>query len=275
MDIEWVSPSKLKLWSNCKWAYYARYKLKLPDAGNEKTHLGSIIHSVFEVLSDPKKPLEIREKRKKLVLNSVKARSISPSLVRFYVKLCRKYKLTDDLVTLGKELMLDAFLMGYDVNYPTVAVEDYFEIKLTENVGIRGYIDRIIDLGPKFPDSCEAKDYKSGQPFPVEKCKDEYQPYFYAIAIKSKYKYKNVLFSFHFLKNHKTVHVDIDDAYLEEFKNNVIIKQGEAMSKITKETATCNKTWLCNYCKFKEPNKDLNYSGCPLYYNKGISRFKE
>jgi hypothetical protein len=273
--IEWVSPSKLKLWSSCKWAFYARYRLKLPDPGNEKTHLGTLLHLIFQVLADPKKPLSVQKYRKKLVLDSVKAGSISPVLIKFYQKLIRKFKIPDDLEDLGKELMLDAFTKGYDIHYPVVAVEDYFEIPLTENVGIRGSIDKIIDLGGTFKGACEAKDYKSGQPFTVEKCKDEYQPYFYAIAIKNKYPYKIVLFSFHFLKNHKTVHVDIDDKYLETFKREVIIKEGEAMAKLTEKTATPNKSWLCSCCKFKEPNKNLNYGGCPLYYTNGKSRFKQ
>lgn len=278
-QIEYVSPSKAKTLNECEVNFLGKYFYKLPEDVSPKTHLGSILHSIFECLSNPKKNDQIKEYRKQLVIDSARSHSISPVLVHLLDKLLRKYGVPDDLHDLAKDLMLDAFLKGYDVNYPVVGVEDYFEIKITDKIGIRGYIDRVIDVSALHPDTCEAKDYKSGVPFAVEKCKEEYQPYFYIMAIKVLYpQFKNVLFSFHFLKNHKTVHVDISDSQLEEFKKK-IVAAGERVKILMKnpEKAIPSKNWKCNtVCNAKHPNKELGYGGCPLYYNgRGEYRFKK
>lgn len=275
-DIIWVSPSKLKTLSECEQNFLGSYFWKLPETVHPKTRIGSLIHTIFECISDPKKPLKVQEHRKQLVLDSVKTRTISPILVRFLMKLLRQNDVPQDLYDLAHELTLDAFLLGFDVNYPVVAVEDYFEIKISEHVGIRGYIDKIIDVSDLAPSTCEAKDYKTGQPFPVDKCKEEFQPYFYVMAIKHKYDYKNVLFSFHFLKNHKTVHVDVSDEQLDKFKNKVIA-EGLRIKKLLKnpETAVPTKNWKCDkFCNAKVPNQELGYKGCPLYYKDGKPLFR-
>lgn len=266
-EVIWVSPSKLELFASCKWAYWARYILKLPDPGNSKTHLGSLIHEIFELLDDPAK-LEFKlQKRKKLILWSIENQKIHPVILKLYQRFVIKYKIPEELQELGTDLMLDAFLRGYDVNYPVLAVEQEFKILLSENVGIRGYIDKIIDLGDVQVGACEAKDYKTGMPFSPDECKKKYQPYFYTIAIKKLFKFEYILFSFHFLKNHKTIHVDISEEELKTFKRYIIAK-GIEMKNLKKETATCTKNWKCaKFCAFKNPNKELNYGGCPLYYN--------
>lgn len=276
-DIIWVSPSKLKSLSECEQNFLGSYLYKLPETVHPKTNIGSLLHTIFECLSDPKKPLKVQEYRKSLILNSIKTRCIDTILVQFLDKLLKKFNVPEDLHGLARELMLDAFLMGFDVNYPVVAVEEYFEILISEHVGIRGYIDKIIDISDLMPSTCEAKDYKTGAPFPVEKCKEEFQPYFYVMAIKHKYDYKNVLFSFHFLKNHKTVHVDVSDEQLDKFKNKVIA-EGLRIKKLLKnpETAVPNKNWKCDkFCAAKNPNKELGYKGCPLFYTDGKPNFKQ
>ncbi len=269
----------MKTLTECEQNFIGKYVYKLPEEMSPKVHIGSLLHTIFECLSNPKKTEKIQEYRRSLVLESAKNKEIHPTLKKLYFILIAKYKVPQDLHELGLDLMLDAFIKGYDVHYPVVGVEDYFEIKITEHIGIRGYIDRVIDISNLHPNTCEAKDYKSGVPFAVEKCKEEFQPYFYVMAIKTLYpQFKHVLFSFHFLKNHKTVHVDVTDEDLEEYKNK-IVAAGIRIKKIMKDSsiAVPTKNWKCNtVCNAKHPNKEFGYTGCPLFYNeRGEYRFKK
>ena len=49
-----LSASRIKTAQSCSWLYWAKYKLKLPDKGNEGASRGTVCHEVFEFLGDKK-----------------------------------------------------------------------------------------------------------------------------------------------------------------------------------------------------------------------------
>lgn len=274
-----ISASRLSTWLSCKWQYYCKYNLKLPDVSNPKTLLGSCIHEVLELISCPSK----QEKRKKYIIFSVQSKELHSVIIRLFNRLFKRYAITEvvgkgdkelNLRELGLKLLVDAFCRGYDVDLKVLDVEKKFDIQVSENISIKGFIDKVCELSE---DTLELVDYKSGVPYSVDKCnEEEFQPFLYKIAVKTLYpKYKYSLFNFHFLKNKKTVSVLKTDEQLDEFLK-FSITQGILMLKLTEKDATCTKSFKCNtMCSFKEPNQALGYSGCPAFYDKnGESIYK-
>jgi len=264
-----VSPSRLNTFQKCRWMYYCKYILKLPDEGGDKTRLGSVIHEIFELISRPSK----QEQRKKYILHSIETKKLYPSLHRLFQKILNRFKIpVGELRELGEQLLINAFCSGYDIKSKVLDVEKDFHIQVSENVYIKGFIDKILELDDN---TLELIDYKSGAPFNDEKCNSEFQPFFYKLAAQKLFpKYKNFLFSFHFLKNKKIITVSKDNEELARFLN-FIIAQGILMLNFDLKDANCNTGWHCKWCKFKEPNPELNYTGCPAYFDKnGESRFK-
>ena len=45
-----LSASRLKTCMECSWKYYSKYKLKLPEHGNDGAFRGTVCHAVLEVL---------------------------------------------------------------------------------------------------------------------------------------------------------------------------------------------------------------------------------
>lgn len=274
-----ISASRLSTWLSCRWQYYCKYHLKLPDVSYPKTLLGSCIHEVLELISCPSK----QGKRRLYISHSLNTKVLHPVIIKLFYKLFKRFKIPEtigagdkelNLKELGLKLLVDAFCRGYDIDLKVLDVEKKFDIQVSENVSIKGFIDKVCELSE---DTLELVDYKSGVPYSVDKCEtEEFQPFLYKIAVKTLYpKYKHSLFNFHFLKNKKTVSVLKTDEELDEFLK-FAITQGILMLKLTEKDATTTKSFKCGtMCSFKEPNKALGYMGCPAYYNKdGESIYK-
>ncbi len=258
-----VSPSRLKTWETCKRQYFYKYKSKLPDPSKPKTRVGSMIHEILECVSTPAK----FERRKAYILYAIETRTNHPVILRSLKKLCKKFEIPEgDLVEYAHKLMLDTFTKGYDIHCPVVAVEQEFHIKVSDKVYLKGFIDKIVEIDEE---TLETVDYKSGVPFNEEKCQTEFQPYFYKIAAQKLFpKYKNHIFSFHFLKNKKIITVVKTQDELDRFLK-YIISQGILMLTITEETAIVTKSWSCQHmCAFKDPKPELGHMGCPAFYDK-------
>lgn len=264
-----VSPSRLKTFLDCQWAYVGKYIFLLPDAPGPKTRLGSAIHELFETLSEPSKQV----KRLRYVHFSHNKIGLEPAILRFLKKLYKRWDIPEELRTLGEKLVYDAFTKGYDATSKVLAVEKRFEIKVSNNIYIKGFIDKVVEVDK---DTIELIDYKSGVPFNAEKCDAEFQPFFYKIAAKVLYpQYKTHLFSFHFLKNRKTITVDKTELELKGFLK-FIISQGIAMLNISEKNAKPTRSFKCMVmCNARVPNPEKNYMGCPAFYDKnGKSLFK-
>ena len=59
-----LSASRIKTAQSCSWLYWCKYKLGLPEKGNDGARRGSICHLIFEVLGVKKRKKYYRRGKK-------------------------------------------------------------------------------------------------------------------------------------------------------------------------------------------------------------------
>lgn len=185
-----LSASRIKTAQSCSWLYWSKYKLNLPDKGNDGSSRGSICHLIFELLGVPK--------RKKLFKKIVKAKDIfaSKAIERLVMKHARKLSVADDEnIALIKEMTLNG--LNYDFygevsGKPTESIsEKDFEIVVSEaesgkNYKIKGFIDKLFLY--KKNKGALIRDFKSSkQVFKGKEISDNLQDYMYSLAVKHMY----------------------------------------------------------------------------------------
>lgn len=149
-----LSASRLKTFLSCSWIFYCEYVLKMPSAAHPKTKLGSLAHSIFEVLQKPRhrKHYDAILSGKKSVYNSKPiARWIKSFLAKnpdVTTKLSDEF---DSLVLVGLET--DFFCKDADKVLPP---EHEFLLEI-EGMKIKGYIDILAF----YKDKIKIRDYKS------------------------------------------------------------------------------------------------------------------
>ena len=92
-----LSASRIKTAQSCSWLYWSKYKLRLPEKGNDGARRGSICHLVFEVLGV--------KKRKKYFNKIIKTEDVFsvPSIKRLILKHAVKEGV-DDKENVGYDL---------------------------------------------------------------------------------------------------------------------------------------------------------------------------
>lgn len=241
---------------DCRFKYFAKYVLKLEDRVGDKALLGSALHEVFELLAAPSK-----KNRQKFVDYTIKNGKLHKVITKLLYKICKKYKVLD-LLDDATDLLITTLSYGFDLSC-VIDVERHFTIPVSTNVAINGFIDKVRLVNDKI---LELSDYKSGQPMKPEDCESDIQPFFYLIAAKHLYPNKQYLFTFHFLKNHKSYTIfPKDNARLQRFQN-FIIAQAMLMKNLSKENAKPCKSWKCGrMCNFQQARPSENYAGCPAF----------
>jgi RecB family exonuclease len=149
-----ISASGLKSLEKCSYAFYLTRYLKLPEKTWPRTHVGTIVHSILEMLR-----LEKHRKHYEAVMlyGSIYGSKAIERLVKFWIY---KVKLASDLVgdldpmamlVLNKTNFMD---IGATETFPP---EHEFTLNLPNGAVIRGYIDRLARHG----DVMKIWDYKS------------------------------------------------------------------------------------------------------------------
>lgn len=188
MDKSPLSPSRIKTLESCSWLYWAKYKLKLPEKTNEGALLGSICHTVFECLGNPR--------HKKHYNKIVKKRNVyaSPSVKMLIAKLMIKYNLATKENSIKLNNMILAGLMfdffGSGKNKPS---KSFTELKFDINVDngdkqyrILGFIDKLFLY--KKESMAIIRDFKSSKKmFEGKEIDDNLQNQIYVLAIKHLY----------------------------------------------------------------------------------------
>lgn len=118
-----LSASRLNTHNNCSWIYYVQYILKLRSPSNSGSSRGTVAHTIFECLLNPK--------RKKIVEKILKGNTINsyPAVARLVQKNLKKeglqeydrkgehnYNLTDEMIVTG--LSLDFYCDGWELEPP-------------------------------------------------------------------------------------------------------------------------------------------------------------
>tara|TARA_E500000318_G_scaffold103724_1_gene109058 strand:- start:1256 stop:2251 length:996 start_codon:yes stop_codon:yes gene_type:complete len=193
-----LSASRIKTAQSCSWLYWSKYKMKLPEKGNDGARRGSICHNVFEHLS--------KQKTKTQYNKIVKAKD------PFAVKVVKDQILSeakemgvddDDNIDLIKQMILNGLscnFHGEELGIPDEAhAELDFDIE-KNGYHIRGFIDQLFLYKDK--KVAIIRDYKTSKKiFDGKEKEDNLQDYIYCLAVKHLFpEYVNRSAEFLFLK---------------------------------------------------------------------------
>lgn len=256
-----LSASSIKTLENCSWLYWCQYEQKIPQRTNEGALRGTCVHTVFELLLNPK--------HRHHYDNIIKAGSIkgSPAICRLVIKHLRRDKI---LTTTNYDLMDDMILVGLRNDFfgqggegGTLGQPEYrFEIINEEpKYRIRGYIDKMV-----FYKSGKMKiiDYKSSkQKFTSDELSTNIQSMAYTLVGYKVFNAVDVTTEFIFVrfpsKPIQMVHPTRSQlsgfehylAYIYELINKFDIKMAQtnmaAFNDKNKWLCKAGKTWRCPY----------------------------
>ena len=145
-DLIPLSASRLATYKKCSYIYYGSYVLKLPRGSNDGARRGTVVHSVFECLLNPRHRWLYEEILEKKGIKAI------PLMNRFVRKLAKKqklvrkfdnkgidnYELIEQMILTG--LKFDFFCEGNELENAETAF-DYTNLKGTYR--ILGFIDKI------------------------------------------------------------------------------------------------------------------------------------
>lgn len=183
-----LSASRIKTLQGCSWKYFCSYLLKLPDAGNLGSQLGSIAHTIFELLGDPR---HLKHYKKALKTKNIYKVECLRRLVKKHFAIYgikdkeEAYKL-NDMVIAGLEY--DFF--GKDFGKPTESHSELaFDMTVSEgdkDYRIKGFIDKLFLYKKK----CTAliRDFKTSKKvFDGKDVEDNLQDQMYSLAVSKLY----------------------------------------------------------------------------------------
>lgn len=197
-----LSASRIKTLQSCSWVYYARYILKTPDTQNEGSARGGVIHTIFEVLGNPRHKKHFK---KIVILQDIAA---SAPVERLVLKLAKKSGVSDfeNLDLINKMILegLNYDFYGEKNGKPTEAIsEKDFDLNINQdgkNFRILGFIDKLFLFKKK--KLAIIRDFKSSKSvFTGEDLSDNMQNLMYCLAVKYLYpEYLKRKMEFLFLK---------------------------------------------------------------------------
>lgn len=257
-----LSASSIKSLETCSWLYYCQYEKKLPQKTNEGALRGTSVHTVFEVLLNP------RHKHHYDAIMSHGSIEGSPAIKRLVIKNLRK----DKILTTTNYDMMDAMIMvglrtdffGHDKHLGKsgrLGPPEYrFEIvSETPKYRIRGYIDKII-----FYDDGTLKiiDYKSSkQKFSGDDLTANVQAMAYSLAGYKLLNAKDVTAEFIFVRfprqPRQTVHLTQQE--LKGFEHylahvySIVTNFNEKHAKSNMAAFNDKNRWLCKAGKWECP----------------------
>jgi hypothetical protein len=179
-----LSASRIKVAQGCSWLYWTKYKLKLPELGNDGARRGTICHLILEVLG-PKKRRDYLKKIKK-----TQNIFCIPSIERLVMIYARRLGVTDDEnIQLIKDMTFNGLsydFLGHLTGRPTEAFDEQaFDITVddgTHKFRVRGFIDKLfLYKGKKF---ALIRDFKTSKAvFAPKEVSDNLQDLMYSFAV--------------------------------------------------------------------------------------------
>lgn len=197
-----LSASRIKTAQSCSWKYWANYKLKVPQTGNDGSKRGSVCHLIYELLGEEKHS----ENYNKIIKSgSINGDGPVSRLVKIHAKKLSiddddNMELMDMMITKG--LFYDFF--GGSKTSPTEAIsEQKFDIHVKEDgkdYKIYGFIDKLFLYSQE--KRAVIRDFKtSKQVFKGKEITDNLQNLIYCLAVKKTFpEYKDIDVEFIFVK---------------------------------------------------------------------------
>ena len=176
-----LSASRIKTAQSCSWLYWSKYKLKLPEKGNDGARRGSICHNVFEHLSKQKTKAQynkIVKENDPFAVKAVKDQIISEA---------KEMGVDDEEnMTLIKDMILNGLSCNFHGEELGIPDEAYAELDFDieqNGYNIRGFIDQLFLYKDK--KVALIRDYKTSKKIFEGKEKDDnLQDYMYSLAVR-------------------------------------------------------------------------------------------
>ena len=230
-----LSASAIKTYEQCPKKYYFNYIEQIPKKQWDHFDLGNLCHRALETFHG----IYMKEGlTKKKTLNNLMSHSFSVARNEFK-------NMNDVLVSEAKEMLAEYLKLVQKTGMPIVkGVELSFTFNLTDNVLMRGFIDRLDVLKDgKF----RIIDYKTTK---NDKYLDDFQLLIYGLWLKKEYPHIKSFKGAYVLLRHgcrfKEYEFNIDD--IEKIEKKLIAYS----NKIREEDQwTPIPTALCNWCDFK------------------------
>ena len=199
---KYLSASRIKTLKSCSWKYWCKYELRLPDTSNDGSSRGSICHTVFEVLGNPR--------HRKHFTRIIRKQDIfaSEPVKRLILYHANKLGVADkDNIDMICEMILTGLnydFFGLNLGKPTEALSEYdFKIEKNEypiRYNVVGFIDKLFLYKRKR--LAMMRDFKSSaKMFEGEDVDDNLQDWIYSLAIMEHFpEYNNRHNEFLFLR---------------------------------------------------------------------------
>lgn len=264
-----LSASRIKTLKGCSWQYWCKYVLGIPDKTNSGALKGSIIHLVFECLSNKR-----HIKHFKSIIRNRDVFSCAP-IKRLIVKHLNKVKLNNqesikDVCSMILNGLRNDFY-GTKLGTPDLDLTELeFDIICTvegRSYRVKGFIDKVFIYG----DMAVIRDYKSSKKtFSGSDLTDNLQDYIYSLAVRHLYpQVKHIRVEFVFLKDgvideHKGpsegISLVMDTKVAQEIKGFEF-----ELHEIQKYADTFDKkTAISKFAAFQGFPEDGGFGGCLL-----------
>ena len=252
-----LSASRIKTLETCSWVYWNNYHTKIPQTQNDGALRGTICHTIFELLLNPRHKHNYEKIIKK---NSIRG---SKSVVRLVKKLKAKvgldksnFEVLDEMIMVG--LKHDFFGEGGMIVQP----EYPFEIKNDKpKYHIKGFIDKPI----KKKKEMHIIDYKSSKyKFRGDDLEANIQAMMYSLASLKLWPKLKPIIKFLFLRFPKQPiqQLSFDEDQIKGFEhylehiNDYINKFDEKSAKANFAADNEKNRWMCQTGGWKCPYKD-------------------
>ena len=257
MESKILSASRIKTLETCSWVYWNNYHTKVPQTQNDGALRGTICHTIFEILLNPRHKHHYKKILKK---NSITG---SPAVVELVKKLKRKVKLDESNFEILDEMIMVGLKHDFFGEGGKIVKPEYpFEIKNeSPKYHIKGFIDKPI----KKTKEMHIIDYKSSKyKFRGDDLEANIQGMMYSLAsLKIWPKLKPVV-KFLFLRFPKQPIQELIfgenqikgfEYYLEHI-NDYINKFDENSAKANFAVDNDKNKWMCQTGGWKCPYKD-------------------
>jgi hypothetical protein len=197
-----LSASRIKTAESCSWVYWCKYKLNLPDTGNDGSSRGTICHLILELLCEPRRTDYYNKIIKENTIFCI------PSIKRLVETWAKRLEVFDpDNISLIDSMTVNGLQHDYFGNATGELDEAFSEKDFSIIVdkddirySIRGFIDKLFLY--KKEKIAIIRDFKTSKKvYDGKEAEDNLQDLFYSLAVKHMFpEYKSRQSEFLFLK---------------------------------------------------------------------------
>jgi len=253
-----LSASRIKTLETCSWVYWNNYHEKIPQTQNDGSLRGTICHTIFEILLNPKHKNHYNKIIKKDSITSSKA------ITRLVKKLKAKVGLNESNFELLDQMILVGLKNDFfgEKDGKIVSPEYAFDIENDEpKYHIKGFIDKPVKSNNKMV----IIDYKSSKAkFRGDDLQANIQAMMYSLASKKLWPKLKPVVRFLFLRFPKQPIQELEfsddqikgfEHYLEHI-NNYINKFDENSAKANFAIDNNKSKWMCGVGNWRCPYRD-------------------